>query len=154
MRKWTTSSTRPTIWGVISFYSPVAEPLVRKDDIIRLCESHSDCQFTAFTNATLIDEAFADEMLRVKNFIPAISVEGFEESTDFRRGSGTFKRIEKAMAVLKEKRLPFGLSCCYTSQNTQVIGSEEYFRSDGRMGQPNSVGCLPICRLERTLYHN
>lgn len=30
--------------------------------------------------ATLIDEDFADEMLRVKNFIPAISVEGFEYS--------------------------------------------------------------------------
>lgn len=103
------------------------EPLVRKADIIRLCEAHKDCQFTAFTNATLIDEAFADEMLRVKNFIPAISVEGFEEATDFRRGTGTFKKVEAAMALLKSKRLPFGVSCCYTSKNTDVIGSEEYF---------------------------
>ena len=113
--------------GCYFFLFTGGEPLVRKDDIIRLCEAHSDCQFTAFTNATLIDEAFADEMLRVKNFIPAISVEGFEESTDFRRGVGTFKRIKKAMTILKEKRLPFGLSCCYTSQNAEVIGSEEYF---------------------------
>ena len=66
-------------------------------------------------------------MLRVKNFVPAISVEGFEESTDFRRGQGTFKRIEKAMTILKERHLPFGLSCCYTRQNTDEIGSEEYF---------------------------
>ena len=51
------------------------EPLVRKADLIRLCEAHPTCQFTAFTNGTLIDEAFADEMLRVRNFIPAISVE-------------------------------------------------------------------------------
>ena len=50
------------------------EPLVRKADLIRLCEAHPTCQFTAFTNGTLIDEAFADEMLRVRNFIPAISV--------------------------------------------------------------------------------
>ena len=112
--------------GYVYIYSG-GEPLVRKTDIIRLCEEHSDCQFTAFTNSTLIDEAFADEMLRVKNFIPAISVEGFEEATDFRRGVGTFKKVEKAMALLKEKRLPFGLSCCYTSKNTEVIGSEEYF---------------------------
>ena len=33
------------------------------------CNKHSDCEFLAFTNATLIDEEFADEMLRVKNFI-------------------------------------------------------------------------------------
>ncbi len=49
------------------------EPLVRKDDIIRLCEAHPDCMFLAFTNGTLIDEKFADDMLRVKNFIPAIN---------------------------------------------------------------------------------
>ena len=103
------------------------EPLVRKEDLIRLCEAHPDCQFGAFTNGTLIDEAFADELFRVKNFIPILSVEGFEEDTDFRRGAGTFKKVEFAMAMLREKRLPFGVSCCYTSKNTEMIGSEEYF---------------------------
>ena len=61
--------------------------------------------FSAFTNATLIDESFADEMLRVKNFIPAISAEGFEESTDSRRGQGTYQKIMRAMQILKEKKL-------------------------------------------------
>ena len=103
------------------------EPMVRKDDIIRLCEAHPDCQFAAFTNGTLIDEAFADEMLRVKNFIPAISVEGFEEETDFRRGDGTYNKTITGMKILKEKKLPFGISCCYTSKNVDTIGSEEYF---------------------------
>ena len=103
------------------------EPLVRKADIIKLCEKHQDCQFAAFTNGTLIDEAFADDMMRVKNFIPAISVEGFENDTDFRRGAGTFQKVVDAMALLKSKKLPFGISCCYTSKNVDVIGSEEYF---------------------------
>ena len=113
--------------GMHFFLFSGGEPLVRKADILRLCEAHPDCEFSAFTNGTLIDEAFADEMLRVKNFIPAISVEGFEEATDSRRGAGTFKRVERAMAILKQRRLPFGISCCYTSQNVEVIGSEEYF---------------------------
>ena len=42
-------------------YSAVS-PGAQKD-IIKLCEMHPDCEFLAFTNATLIDEAFADEML-------------------------------------------------------------------------------------------
>ena len=113
--------------GTYFFLYSGGEPMVRKDDIIRLCEAHPDCQFTAFTNGTLIDEAFADEMLRVKNFIPAISVEGFEADTDFRRGVGTFAKVEKTMSILREKKLPFGISCCYTSKNTDMIGSEEYF---------------------------
>ncbi|WKY43751.1 radical SAM protein [Eubacteriaceae bacterium ES2] len=113
--------------GTYFFLYSGGEPLVRKADLIRLCEAHPDCQFTAFTNGTLIDEAFADELLRVKNFIPAISVEGFEADTDFRRGEGTFKKVEKAMRILKEKKLPFGISCCYTSKNVEMIGSEAYF---------------------------
>lgn len=110
------------------------EPLVRKKDIIRLCEEHQDCVFSTFTNGTLIDEAFAEEILRVKNFVPAISIEGFEEATDSRRGSGTYQKIVKAMDILKEKKLPFGISCCYTLANAEVIGSEAYFDQMIEMG--------------------
>lgn len=113
--------------GTYMFIYSGGEPLVRKKDIITLCERHQDCAFLAFTNATLIDEAFADDMLRVKNFVPAISVEGFEEATDFRRGKGTYAAVCRAMEILKKKKLPFGISCCYTSANAEVIGSEEYF---------------------------
>lgn len=113
--------------GTYMYIYSGGEPLVRKDDLLALCAKHSDCQFLAFTNGTLIDEAFADEMLRVKNFVPAISVEGFEEDTDFRRGKGTFAKLRRGMEILREKKLPFGVSCCYTSRNYAMIGSEEYF---------------------------
>ena len=102
------------------------EPLVRKKDLIKLCEKHNDAIFMCFTNATLIDEEFANDMLRVKNFVPVISVEGYEETTDARRGQGTFQKVHKAMALLKSKRLPFGTSICYTSQNIETVSSEEY----------------------------
>ena len=103
------------------------EPLVRKKDLIKLCEMHPDCVFLSFTNGTLIDEAFCQEMIRVKNFVPAISAEGFEETTDSRRGAGTYAKVQKAMKLLKRNGLPFGVSCCYTSQNAESIASEEYF---------------------------
>lgn len=110
------------------------EPLVRRIDLIRLCEAHPDCVFSAFTNGTLIDETFAEEMLCVQNFVPAISIEGFEEATDSRRGRGTYQSVIRAMEILKRKKLPFGISCCYTRANAEVIGSEEYFDEMVRMG--------------------
>ncbi|MGN0655666.1 MAG: radical SAM protein, partial [Ruminiclostridium sp.] len=113
--------------GVHVFLFSGGEPLVRKKDILKLCRAHSDCVFSAFTNGTLIDEEFADEMLKVKNFIPAISVEGFEAATDDRRGKGTFQKVQNAMKLMRERRLLFGVSCCYTSKNYDVIGSEQYF---------------------------
>lgn len=113
--------------GTYAFILSGGEPLVRKKDLIRLCEKHNDCLFSPFTNGTLIDEEFADEMLRVGNLIPAISIEGYEEDTDFRRGKGTYKGLMRGMKILKDKGLPFGTSLCYTSKNAESISSSEYF---------------------------
>lgn len=123
-----------TQMGTYMYIFSGGEPLVRKNDVIRLCEAHPDCEFLAFTNGTLIDENFADEMLRVKNFVPAISIEGFEEATDSRRGKGTYQRVMQAMRILKEKKLPFGASCCYTSANVDSLSSEEYMDMLVEMG--------------------
>ena len=105
------------------------EPLVRKKDLIKLCEKHSDCVFLCFTNATLIDEDFANEMLRVGNLVPAISLEGFEEATDDRRGNGVYQKVIHAMELLRKKKLIYGISCCYTSANYNSITSEEFYDS-------------------------
>ena len=115
--------------GCYFFIYSGGEPLVRKKDIITLCERHPEAAFLSFTNGTLIDEAFADEMLRVKNFVPAISIEGFEDATDDRRGKGTYQKVVRAMNILRERKLLFGASCCYTSKNVDVIGSEAYYDS-------------------------
>lgn len=53
--------------------------------------------------------------------------QGVEDATDSRRGNGTYQKIIHAMNILKERKLPFGISSCYTSANAEVIGSEEYF---------------------------
>ncbi len=37
----------------------------------------------------------------MKNFVPAISLEGFESANDGRRGNGVFDKVMKAMALLK-----------------------------------------------------
>ena len=50
------------------------EPLVRKDDIIKLCKKHNDCAFHAFTNGTLVDEAFCEQMKEVGNLSLSISL--------------------------------------------------------------------------------
>jgi len=120
--------------GTYMYIYTGGEPMVRKNDLIRLCEKHSDCVFLCFTNATLIDETFAEEMLRVKNFIPAISLEGLEDATDGRRGSGIYQKVIAAIKLLHEKKLPFGISACYTSANFESISSEEFYDSLIDMG--------------------
>ena len=110
------------------------EPVARQAALTRLGGSHPHGGCRAVTNGTLIDDRFADDMLRVGNFVPAISIEGFEEATDSRRGKGTYAKVIEAMERLKARKLLFGISCCYTSANVEVIGSEEYFDAMIDMG--------------------
>ena len=104
------------------------EPLVRKSDIIKLCEKHNDCAFLSFTNGTLVDEEFCQEMKRVGNLYLAISLEGFEAVNDLRRGDGVYGKVMNAMDLLKKNGLVFGTSICYTSKNTETVTSDEFIR--------------------------
>ena len=118
--------TQGTELGIYLYFFTGGEPLVRKDDIIRLCEKHDDCGFHAFTNGTLIDEKFCQEMKRVGNFSVAISLEGFDEVNDLRRGKGVFDKVMHAMDLMKQYGLIFGTSICYTSKNYKVVTSDEF----------------------------
>ena len=40
--------------GVYLYMFTGGEPLVRKADLVKLCEKHNDCAFLAFTNGTLV----------------------------------------------------------------------------------------------------
>mgnify|MGYP004488351587 CR=1 FL=1 len=102
------------------------EPLIRKNDILRLCREHKNCTFLAYTNATLIDQKFCDDMKDVGNLTLALSIEGSEESNDFRRGKGAYERTIKAMELLKKNKCIYGLSICYTSQNVDKVTSDEF----------------------------
>ncbi|HBM81320.1 MAG TPA: radical SAM protein, partial [Clostridiaceae bacterium] len=112
--------------GIYMYIYSGGEPLMRKKDLLELARIHNDCMFLSFTNATLIDEEFAEEVEKVGNMGFAISVEGFEKETDMRRGKGTYQKVMKAMDILQKHGIIFGFSTCYHSKNTEVVGSYEY----------------------------
>lgn len=112
--------------GIHFYMFTGGEPLVRRDDIIKLCKEHNDCEFLAFTNGTLVDQKFCDEMKSVGNLMLAISLEGSPEVNDFRRGEGVYGRVMDAMDLLKENGLIFGTSICYTSKNCESVTSREF----------------------------
>ena len=102
------------------------EPTVRKKDIIKLAEKHSSQVILLFTNGTLVDDDFVAEMKRVGNITLAFSIEGFEETTDSRRGKGVFKKVMDAMDRMHKAGLIFGASVTYTRKNTEELASEEF----------------------------
>ncbi len=112
--------------GINDCFLSGGEPLLRKNDIIKLCKSHPCMAFAAFTNATLIDEAFADEMKQLGNLTMFMSIEGTREETDFRRGAGVYDQVIDAMDLLRNRDIAFAFSACYHSKNYKTIASDEF----------------------------
>ncbi|MFR8518807.1 MAG: radical SAM protein [Emergencia timonensis] len=116
--------------GIFFYMYTGGEPLVRKDDLIKICEKHRDCAFIAFTNGTLVDQAFCDDLKRVGNLYLAISLEGSEDVNDQRRGEGVYQKVMHAMDLLKENGCLFGTSICYTSSNYEKVTSDEFIQME------------------------
>ncbi len=112
--------------GVHLYMFTGGEPLIRKDDILTLCRKHKNCTFLAYTNATLIDQKFCDDMKDVGNLSLAISIEGSEETNDFRRGEGAYSRSIEALDLLKKNGCLYGISVCYTAKNIDEVTSEAF----------------------------
>lgn len=102
------------------------EPFIR-DDILDLFDKHSDVFFMTYTNGTLIyDRKLAPKLAELGNVMPCISVEGFSEETDSRRGKGTFKKIIGAMSQLRNEGVLFGFSATPMRHNNELIVSDEF----------------------------
>lgn len=82
--------------------------------------------FQIYTNGTVIDEEAAQRIAQLGNIVPAISIDGFEEEMDSRRGKGTFAAVMRAMDLLRAQGVPFCFSACSTRQNCKVIVSDEF----------------------------
>ena len=112
--------------GIHFFIFTGGEPLVRKKDVLAIAEKHNDCEFHIFTNGTLIDEFFCEKVQKLGNISFGISVEGFEDVNDGRRGDGVFQKVMHAFDLMREYGLIYGASCCYTRANIATITSDEF----------------------------
>jgi MoaA/NifB/PqqE/SkfB family radical SAM enzyme len=107
------------------------EPLFWRSEgkgLVDLARANKDNFFLVYTNGTMITEDLARQLAEAGNVTPAISVEGFEEKTDQRRGKGVFKKIMEAFNNLREAGVPFGISVQATRENWDEVTSKEFLR--------------------------
>ena len=90
-------------------------PLAREEEIIALCNKHTDCVFAAFTPPASITRTLRADLLRVGNLFPAIQVDLDPE--------GAVQATEQ----LKRDKLPFGVACRCTAENADRVATEEYY---------------------------
>ncbi len=106
------------------------EPFMYKSEgktLLDIFEKYDDIFFLVYTNGTIINEEIAERLGKMGNVTPAISVEGYEQETDERRGKGTHKKILEAFANLRNAGVPFGISVTATSKNEDILLTDEFY---------------------------
>lgn len=111
--------------GIYYFIILGGEPFFYKD-LLKIYEKYNDAIFMPFTNGTLFDNKLSDELQRLGNVIPMLSLEGFEEETDARRGKGVFKKVMKSMDMLRTRGILFGVSSAVGKSNIDSVSSDEF----------------------------
>jgi MoaA/NifB/PqqE/SkfB family radical SAM enzyme len=96
--------------------------------LMEILEEFDDNYFLIYTNGTLITEEVAKKLSELGNATPAISVEGFELDTDWRRGRGVFKSVLEAWERLRKYGVPFGASITATRMNHDTLMKDEFWQ--------------------------
>jgi MoaA/NifB/PqqE/SkfB family radical SAM enzyme len=109
------------------------EPLTRPE-IFDVMKDFPDMIFTLFTNGTLIDDVVLGKLKKYKHIVPILSMEGNENITDLRRGSGIHQRLINDMAKLNKKGIFFGSSLTVTRSNYDMVMGESFIKSMREQG--------------------
>ena len=101
------------------------EPLVRLE-ILDIIIDFPEITFLVFTNGLLIDEEVVLKLKKLRNFVPVISLEGYEEDTDGRRGKGVYERLGGIIRKLKDHGIFWSVSLTVTRSNFASVTDEQF----------------------------
>jgi len=116
--------------GIRFFVLSGGEPLTYQSEgktILDLPKLYKDSFFLIYTNGTLINEKWIEEIADLGNVTLSISIEGFERDTDRRRGVGTYQKILTIMNNLRKAGVIFGTSVTVTKNNIDILLDDRFY---------------------------
>lgn len=98
--------------GVFRFDLMGGEPTLPEviDMALPVINKNKNCVFNICTNCTLIDQAFIDKVKGSKNIFFLLSMEGNKETTEARRGKGSYDAYLRSVQLLRQNKMAFSLS--------------------------------------------
>jgi MoaA/NifB/PqqE/SkfB family radical SAM enzyme len=117
-----------------SFFGLLGGEPFMHPDLLEVLAAHRDCYFQIFTNGQLITPAVAQELRRLGNATPLISIEGSEVVSDQRRGArGVLDRTLAGLRNCVAEGLIVGVATSVCQSNYDLV-SEEWLRKLIGMG--------------------
>jgi MoaA/NifB/PqqE/SkfB family radical SAM enzyme len=114
--------------GVAIIFLAGGEPLIRSD-VLKITGDFPDIIFPLFTNGVLLDDERFRILKRQKNVIPVLSLEGYQDETDDRRGNGVYERLRITIRKIKRLGIFWGISFTVTSLNFSLVVNEGYIKN-------------------------
>jgi len=101
------------------------EPFMRRD-LLDIVAANPETYFQIFTNGTLVRPEHVERLARLGNAALMLSIEGDAETTDLRRGHGTYAKLMRTMELLKQHGVLFGYSSTVTRHNWEMLLSDAF----------------------------
>lgn len=91
-------------------------------------ERHPECYFQIITNGMFLDEENVARIKKLGNITPLLSIDGFAEQNDARRGEGTFEAAIEGCERLKKAGIIYGVATVVTGDNMDSVMTDEYVK--------------------------
>jgi len=104
------------------------EPLVRKE-ILNITKDYPKILFLVFTNGLLMNDQVLQKLKGQANFVPVISMEGYEAGTDGRRGEGVYKNLLNVIKKIKKRNLFWSVSLTVTRDNFEGVTDNNFIKT-------------------------
>jgi MoaA/NifB/PqqE/SkfB family radical SAM enzyme len=104
------------------------EPLVRPE-ILDITKEHPEIISLMFTNGTLIDDTLLARFRAQRHLVPVISMEGYQEDTDGRRGQGVYEYLQTIISRLRDHGIFYAVSLTVTRSNLDTVTGAPFIES-------------------------
>ncbi len=98
-------------------------------ELLSVIEERPHVFFTIATHGMHIDDELAARLGALGNVIVLVSIDGPEPLHDARRGEGSYKRVDAAIARLRAHGALFGFSCMVSKKNYEALVSDEFLEA-------------------------
>lgn len=95
---------------------------------------HADCYFQVITNGTFLSDEAAERIAALGNVSPLVSLDGWEEQNDRRRGPGVFAAAMEGIRRLRKRKVLFGVATTVTAANLAEVAHDAYVQHLVRCG--------------------
>ncbi|GHT27954.1 radical SAM protein [Planctomycetales bacterium] len=110
----------------VYFYTLLGGEPFLAPSMFNLIAKHPEAYFQVITNGFFLNEENVRHLKQLGNVSPLVSIDGFEETNDARRGAGSFAKAISGCRELQRQKFLYGVAAVVTQQNFDDVVSEKF----------------------------